>query len=359
MNRLVQPLRQLNRIGALRLTSLCGPLASSGHVMFNSISIFNRKKKKTIEEIEAYDIDRLDQIIPISVALSEITIKHSHLLHEVSQSIKDELASDGNYSDASVSGSKTKYVHRLAMAVAQELEQFNDLHLYRENCILDNLEAPPKVSSEESAVVEGTVAEDAEAVEPAVPLTDGEHFVQHKEEFETMIRLRLLHNYLRRIQRAVQDGEVDIALLDNQTKCLSLVDAFLRGTPAERIAQHIELYGPTLTPWLTQSCFYAICDPEVETLSDFWLSEMERVAVLPTRKRRFLPFLTTSVKPAVKHSELQLENLRLFKEHKKELVPFTKTYLLDTLELNVKARCCFAWTGKFVCFIVLVLPLAL
>lgn len=332
---------------------------------FSIFSRFSRKKKKqkTAEELEAYDINRLEEIIPISMALSNLTVKNLHPLHEVSRAIKESLtSSDPSFGDDAEVKTfiKTNYVHLLGKNVAKELERFDGLHLYRQHCILDNLNDPntntdmdirSKTKDVSSEVMETSSSSSAGAVtapeEPRIHnQTDSEYYLEHRENFETMIRLRLLHNYIRRIQRAVHDDEIQVSILDTHAKCCSLVDAFLRGTPSERIAEHIELYGPTLTPWLTQACFYAYCEPELETLVDFWYGDLERAAVLPTRKRRFLPFLTTSVTPKIKPSAIQKENLRLFLEHKKHLLPFSKAYLLDTLELNTKARCCFAWTGE-------------
>ena len=310
----------------------------SSDVLTKSFSIFSRKKtkKKTLEEMESYDIDRLEQVVPISVALSDLIVKHSHPLHELATTIKDSLTSCDSDS-VSESPMKTRYLHALGKSVAAELAGFDDYHIYRENCIRDNLVASTTGGESES---------DGEVSVEVMPLPDSEFYVENKENFETMIRLRLLRNYLLRIQRAVQEEEVQLSALDTYTKCCSLVDAFLRGTPAERMAEHMELYGPTLTPWMTQNCFYAFCEPEIDTISSYWLNEMQRAGELPTMKRRFLPFLSTNVKPQVKPSEIQLENMRLCKDHKAKLVSFSKSYLLDTLELNVKARCCFAWTGE-------------
>ena len=36
----------------------------------------------------------------------------------------------------------------------------------------------------------------------------------------------------------------------------------------------------------------------------------------------------------------------LHKEHVKGIFKFLKSYLLDKVELNVKSRCIFAWSGK-------------
>lgn len=46
--------------------------------------------------------------------------------------------------------------------------------------------------------------------------------------------------------------------------------------------------------------------------------------------------------------ELFLEKVAPPKKEAKRFAAFAKSYLLDTLELNVKSRCVFTWSGAFV-----------
>ena len=155
-------------------------------------------------------------------------------------------------------------------------------------------------------------------------------FADNRTALESSIRLRLLQLYVQRVKAAVQEGDIPATALDSGIKCASLVDAVLRGSPSERFAQHIRLYGSELTPWQTQSCFYSLLEPEVDTVIGYWLGEMERAVTHPK---------------GAKLTPAQKNDAALFKEHNKKLAVFAKTYLLDRTELNVHARCCFAWTG--------------
>jgi hypothetical protein len=82
------------------------------------------------------------------------------------------------------------------------------------------------------------------------------------------------------------------------------------------MTEHIKLYGPTLSNNRLQECFYSLYEPEIETVS----------AVL------------TSAAKTEKH----------LKHHLKEVPKFTKSYLLDKLELNTKTRCVLAWSGMMI-----------
>lgn len=72
----------------------------------------------------------------------------------------------------------------------------------------------------------------------------------------------------------------------------------------------MKLYGPNFNHISLQRCFYCIFDPEVSICSDAFISLQD-----------------------------------LHKDNYKKFPKFSKTYLLDKLELNIKSRCVFAWSG--------------
>ena len=69
----------------------------------------------------------------------------------------------------------------------------------------------------------------------------------------------------------------------------------------------------SFTQALLQSSFYSVLEPEVETVSEAAMTVLES-----------------------------------HKDHMKALLKITPTYLLDKLEVNVKSRCVFAWSGELV-----------
>jgi len=95
----------------------------------------------------------------------------------------------------------------------------------------------------------------------------------------------------------------------NASRLMRLTDAFLLGTASERFEEHLSLFGSDFGEWQLQDCMYQIYEPEVAAISSTFLG---------------------------------LKNLD--KNHKKLMQKFSKTYLLDKMELNVKARCVFSWS---------------
>lgn len=71
------------------------------------------------------------------------------------------------------------------------------------------------------------------------------------------------------------------------------------------------MYGDSLNQVQFQNSFYAVFDPEIQTVVENFVAE-----------------------PGI-HKKL-----------KKEFPKFSSTYLLDSLELNTKSRCVFCWSGK-------------
>ena len=75
----------------------------------------------------------------------------------------------------------------------------------------------------------------------------------------------------------------------------------------------MKLYSPKFTNPQLQDCFYTLYNSEVDCASAIFLE----------------------VKDKHKH-------------HTKGMAKFAKNFLLDSLELNEKTRCVFAWSGNFV-----------
>jgi hypothetical protein len=74
--------------------------------------------------------------------------------------------------------------------------------------------------------------------------------------------------------------------------------------------EHLKLHNYTTTHSQLQLCFYTLYDPEVVACTDAFL-------------------------------HITNLNKRNYKTYKK----YSKNYLLDVLELNIKSRCIFAWSG--------------
>lgn len=130
---------------------------------------------------------------------------------------------------------------------------------------------------------------------------------------ETSLRISLLREYLNNLQKVMKDAP-DLNLKDklHASSLMRLSDTFLLGTASERLEEHMNLLvspQSDLGEWQLQDCLYHIYEPEVSCITSSFLS--------------------------IKG---------LHKTHIKGMQKFSKTYLLDKLELNVKSRCIFSWS---------------
>ena len=75
----------------------------------------------------------------------------------------------------------------------------------------------------------------------------------------------------------------------------------------------MKLYSSNFNNEQLQDCFYTLCNAEVDCVSTIFL-------------------------------EMKNKN----KQHKKGMSKYAKNFLLDTLELNTKSRCVFAWSGRHI-----------
>ena len=130
--------------------------------------------------------------------------------------------------------------------------------------------------------------------------------------FDTGLRVLLYKNYISNLQKAIESGEFSGINLNHGT-LINLTEAIIRGSGDERLVLSLKLFAASgdmmMNPPLLQESLYSLYEPEVETCRNILLG-------LPG----------------------------LHKDHIKKLPKFTKTYLLDVLELNSKSRCIFCWS---------------
>jgi hypothetical protein len=145
---------------------------------------------------------------------------------------------------------------------------------------------------------------------------------------ETALRLSVIQLYYNRLLTAIDAGDIAIDNIhdDKDSKdskdskdnkedkinlkvLLNLSEVFLIGSGNDRIEQHLALYPTKIDQAQLQDAFYMLYEPEVEAC--------------------------TSALTIVKGKH---------KDYIKMIPKFSKTYLLDRLELNVKSRCVFCWS---------------
>lgn len=132
---------------------------------------------------------------------------------------------------------------------------------------------------------------------------------------EAAVRSYLTLQYFRRLRKAIDNKDLNVNTF-SKVCMVKILDVMLRGTSSERIEMHMQLYGDHFNQEKLQECFYSLYEPEIETCTT-----------------------------------LLLANPNIHKHHRKLLPKFTRTYLLDKAELNVKLRCVLAWAGKQQCFV--------
>jgi len=135
------------------------------------------------------------------------------------------------------------------------------------------------------------------------PLSDEQQMIK-----QLYYRLTFTKHYLKSLEQSIKHGTIPSKNVEK--KLSALIDCSLRGTSAERILEHLFLYGTELHQDTLQLAFYALYEPEIQTTA----------TLLP---------------------------LYPFQRQKKQMKIHTKlasTYLLDKLELNTKTRCVFAWS---------------
>ncbi|KAJ1426626.1 hypothetical protein B484DRAFT_397507 [Ochromonadaceae sp. CCMP2298] len=130
----------------------------------------------------------------------------------------------------------------------------------------------------------------------------GPDAVAERLRIEAAFRVLLTREYFRRLQKCFKASELDISTF-TQPVLKRLLDVQLRGSAAERVAAHLQLFGPSLNEERTQECLYSLYEPEINTCQ-----------------------------------KLFLLNPALHKHHSKRMAKFARTYLLDRVDLNTKIR---------------------
>lgn len=161
-------------------------------------------------------------------------------------------------------------------------------------------------------------------------------------------RLLLLKHYVIRMRKAIENGDLPVLGVNNHD-ILNLCETILNGTSTERLhgmyfanavcvfgnftcvmtllIAHISMYGTTFTQAQLQACMYCLLEPEITSCIELLKDNLKSSSPSSSDKVMLKPW-----NKALKH-------------HAKLLKKQNSDYLLDVLELNVKTRCVFAWSG--------------
>ena len=93
-------------------------------------------------------------------------------------------------------------------------------------------------------------------------------------------------------------------------------------------AEHIHMFSHTYTQAQLQDCLYTLYNGEISCVQE-WFIVQERFTKIELK--RFMWFNSQA-----KRTKMELKRFNAY----------AKSYLLDTLELNVKSRCTYNWSGK-------------
>lgn len=159
-----------------------------------------------------------------------------------------------------------------------------------------------------------------------------------QDSCQLLLRVHLLQEYLLRLQKSIESGDIPgvSMTLFTEEKVIRICDCFLLGTSSERLSEHLSLYGPNISQFQLQECFYLLFESELKCSQHLFtlLSDSHQSLYKGEPK---LPKVTTyDIRPPVES----------WKQLNRRFVKFTSgySYLLDSLEVNSKARCVFAWT---------------
>lgn len=159
-----------------------------------------------------------------------------------------------------------------------------------------------------------------------------------QDSCQLLLRVKLLQEYLFRLQKAIESGDIPGASMKdfNSENIVKICDCFLLGTSSERIAEHLSLYGPTISQFQLQECFYLLFESELKC-SEYLFKLLSDLHQQLYKSEPKLPKVTNYDTRLPAESWKQLRN---------RFSKFSSgySYLLDTLEVNSKARCVFAWT---------------
>ena len=91
------------------------------------------------------------------------------------------------------------------------------------------------------------------------------------------------------------------------------------------------MFSHTYTQAQLQDCLYTLYNGEISCVHE-WFMIQERFTT--NEVKRFMWFNSQA-----KRTKMELKRFNAY----------AKSYLLDTLELNVKSRCTYNWSGKYIC----------
>ena len=255
-------------------------------VFASSSSIFSRFKCKSLKEIENSNIETLTKFMNRCVSLEHLNFRVGHPIHKISHSLRETIDnSDETFSEKVL-------IHVTFSSIFTDHNFKFDFYLKSISSILNSIQ---KLNDEYNNVLNSTSEDSDEII----------------FKYETGLRVRLLKNYLTIILKSIEEKDIDVTHL-TKFHLNRLVEAFLIGSGSERIVQHILLYGEKLNQIKLQECFYTLYEPEIMTCES----------------------VLTSFKS-------------LDKKSIKSIPKFSKNYLLDVMELNIKSRCVFNWSGNF------------
>ena len=191
------------------------------------------------------------------------------------------------------------------------------------------------------------------------------------ESCQALLRSYLLQEYLQRLQIATESGSTSgiRPMQLTSDRVIRLCDSFLLGSSSERLSgnswslftclylyccyivilylkllhiviEHLHFYGEHMSQHQLQESFYMIYEPELLTCQ-----HMFKLVTLASEKR-----YKNKNKLLLKNIELsELKSTsKSWKKLNKQFLRFANgyAYLLDVLEINTKARCIFAWSGR-------------
>ena len=125
---------------------------------------------------------------------------------------------------------------------------------------------------------------------------------------QTSLRLRMLLHYIHHIKQSVLEGDLPASAVRKDV-FERVVDAVLLGSSSERVQEHMQLFASKYGQAQLQDSFYTLYNAEVACVRELFVSQ-----------------------------------LGLTKQEIKRFNKFAKSYLLDSLELNVKSRCVYIWS---------------
>jgi len=284
---------------------------------------FLRRKKKLIDP-ETLEMRSLTNLEKLFGQMNNPRRESVRELEPVAESIRACIANEAfaTPSDA---------FQKLASCADKEYDAFDkDLYDYVskvDDAVVDEADASAPSSSPPSTPLPAAAIEEVDKMPssssslPSSSSAEGmdalSTFLSSEEEADRLrpralagLRLLMFKKYCLAMESAAREGVVELVVPRRIALLNTVVDANLLGTAPERHVEHMRLFeGGTMTQEGVQSCLYLTLEPEVEAAT-----------------------------------ELLREQPQITKKVRKALDKYSKTYLLDIAEVNVKSRCIFNWS---------------